>query len=52
MVELWEYIEINNHTIELKKDKQLFFKFIYSLKLVQLEILKTYIKTNLINGFI
>ena len=43
---------INKHAIKLKKDKQLLFGPIYSLGLVELEILKTYIKTNLANGFI
>lgn len=37
---LLKHIEINNHSIDLKKDKQLLYKLIYSLKLVKLEILK------------
>ena len=52
IIKLSDYTEINNHAIKLKKDKQLFFDLIYSLKLMKLEILKTYIKTNLANYFI
>ena len=43
---------MNNLVIKLKKNKQLSFKLIYNLKLVELEILKIYIKTNLVNSFI
>ena len=43
---------MNNYIIKLKKDKQLFFRPIYSLKLIKLKILKTYIKINLTNCFI
>ena len=52
IAELPENTGINEHTIKLKKDKQLFFESIYSLELIELEILKTYIKTNLANSFI
>ena len=51
-VELSENIEMNEHAIELEEGKQLFFGPIYSLGPVELEILKTYIETNLANGFI
>ena len=51
-MELLKYIKINNHTIELEKNKQLFFYLIYSLKLIKLKILKTYIKVNQTNNFI
>ena len=51
-VELPENTGINEHAIELEKDKQPFFGSIYSLKPVKLETVKTYIKTNLANGFI
>ena len=51
-VELLKYFEINNHIINLEKDKQPLFGLIYSLELVDLEILKTFIKTNLANSFI
>ena len=47
-----KYIRINNHTIELKKDKHLSFGLIYSLELVKLKTLKTYFKANLANSFI
>ena len=43
---------MNEHTIELEENKQPLFGPIYSLELVELEILKTYIETNLANGFI
>ena len=45
-------IKINEHAIKLKRGKQPLFGLIYSLKLVELETLKTYIKINLANGFI
>ena len=51
-VELLKYLGINKYIIDLKKGNQLLYKLIYSLQLVELEILKTYIKTNLANGFI
>ena len=44
--------KINKHAIELEKSKQLPFGPIYSLGLVELETLKTYIIINLANGFI
>ena len=44
--------KINEHIIKLEKSKQLFFRLIYNLSLVKLEILKTYIEINLANGFI
>ena len=43
---------MNNYNIKIKKDKQLFYRLIYSLKLIKLKILKIYIKINLINRFI
>ena len=51
-VELLENTKMNEHVIKLEKDKQPSFGPIYSLSPVELEILKTYIKTNLANGFI
>ena len=51
-IELLEYIGINDHAIELKKRKQLPIRAIYSLRQMELKILKTYIKANLANGFI
>ena len=52
IIELLKYIRINDHTIKLEKNKQLFFKPIYSLEPVKLEILKIYIKINIIKKFI
>ena len=49
---LSERTRVNEHAIEQKKGKQPPDGPIYSLGLVELEILKTYIKTNLSNGFI
>ena len=51
-MELPENTRINKHAIELEKDKQSLFGPIYSLGPIELETLKTYIKTNLANGFI
>ena len=51
-VELPENTGMNEHAIELKKGKQPPFGPIYSLGSVELETLKTYIKTNLANDFI
>ena len=50
--ELLENTGINEHTIQLDENKQPLFGVIYRLGQVELEILKTYIKTNLANGFI
>ena len=50
--ELSENTGMNNHAIKLEEGKQLPFGPIYSLGPVELEILKTYIKTNLTNSFI
>ena len=43
---------MNEHAIKLEEGKQPLFRPIYSLILVELEMLKTYIKNNLANGFI
>ena len=43
---------MNEYAIKLEKGKQPSFGLIYSLRLVELEILKTYIEINLANGFI
>ena len=43
---------MNNYLINQINNKQLFYSLIYSLGLVKLEILKTYIKSNLANKFI
>lgn len=50
--ELPKYTSINDFTIDLKEGRQPPYGIIYSLGPVKLEIFKTYIKTNLINGFI
>ena len=47
-----ENFKINEHAIKLEKDKKPLLGFIYNLRLVKLETLKTYIKTNLANSFI
>ena len=52
VAELPENTGMNKHAIELEEDKQLPFGPIYSLGLVELETLKTYIKINLANNFI
>ena len=52
VAELPAYIEINNYAIEFVNDQQLLYGLIYSLGLMELETLKTYIKNNLANSFI
>ena len=52
VAELSENTGINEHAIELEKGKQPPFGPIYSLSPGDLETLKTYIETNLANGFI
>ena len=47
-----EHTEINTHAIELEEGKQPPYGPIYSLRPVELKTLKTYIETNLANGFI
>ena len=49
---LLEYTEINIHVINLEEGKQPLYGSIYSLGPMELKTLKTYIKTNLANGFI
>ena len=49
---LFEYTDINNHAIEFLDNKQSPYSSIYSLNLIKLEILKAYIKNNLVNEFI
>lgn len=50
--ELLKYSSINKHAINLELGKQLPYRPIYSLGLVELKTLKTYINTNLASGFI
>ena len=47
-----EVTKLNQHAIELQEDQQPPYKSIYSLGPVELKTLKTYIETNLTNGFI
>ena len=49
---LLERIELNKHTINLDNCKQPPYRPIYSLSLLELETLKTYIETHLKTGFI
>lgn len=51
-IELPKNTSINEYAIKLVEDKQLLYRPIYSLRLVKLEILKTYIKTHLKTEFI
>ena len=44
--------ELNQYAIKLQEDQQPSYGPIYSISLVELKILKTYIETNLANGFI
>ncbi len=50
--EILEYIGINNYAIELVNNRQPLYGPIYTLLPMVLEILKVYIKNNLVNGFI
>lgn len=52
VTQLVKDIKINNHTIEWIDDQQSPYKSIYYVKLIKFEILKTYIKTNLVNSLI
>lgn len=51
-VKLLEHSVINKYLINLEPNKQPPYIPIYSLGLIELETLKTYIKTNLANNFI
>lgn len=51
-IELSKNTVINKHAIELIEGKQPSYGSIYTLSLMELEILKIYIKTYLITGFI
>lgn len=44
--------KINTHAINLKEGKEPSYGLIYSLRSIELKTLKTYIETNLTNGFI
>lgn len=49
---LLKQIKLNEHAIKLENSKQLWYRSIYILNLMQLKILKTYIKIHLKTGFI
>ena len=49
---LLEVIELNQYAIELQESQQPLYGPIYSLGPVEFKTLKTYIETNLANGFI
>ena len=51
-VEVYKHTSINDHLIDLIDGKQPLYGPIYSLGLVELKMLKTYIETNLTNNFI
>ncbi len=51
-MELPENMRINEHAIELIDRKQPFYRPIYALSPVELEMLKTYIEIHLKTGFI
>ena len=52
MAQLSEYTRINDHPINLLDNKQLPYSPIYSLRPVELEMFKNYIKANLASSFI
>lgn len=52
IIKLPKNIDMNEHIIELINRKQAPYRLIYTLSLVELEIMKTYIKTYLKPGFI
>ena len=52
MAELPKHTDINDHLINLRDNKQSPYSPIYSLGLVELKTLKTYIETTLANSFI
>lgn len=49
---LLEQIKLNKHISKLKNDKKLFYRPIYSLKLVELKTLKIYVEIYLNTRFI
>lgn len=49
---LSELNKLNQHFIKLQNNKHLFYRPIYSLKLIEFKILKTYIIINLAKSFI
>ncbi len=51
-IKLFENNKMNEYAIELIEEKQLAYRPIYTLRPVELETLKAYIKTHLKTGFI
>lgn len=51
-IKLSKHFNINKYLIDLELGKQPLYGLIYNLRLVKLKILKNYLKTNLVNGFI
>lgn len=51
-MKLFKCLNISKYTINLEFDKQLLYRLIYSLKLVEFKNFKIYIKINLANNFI
>lgn len=51
VAKLSKRLNINKYTINLKPGKQLFYRPIYSLDLIELKTFKTCIKNNLANAF-
>ena len=51
-IKLLKYTRINNYAIELVDNQQPLYDPIYSLRPVELEMLKTYIENNLASNFI
>ena len=52
IIKLLKYNKINNYCINLLNHKHSPYGLIYYSKLLELKILKTYIKANLANGFV
>lgn len=48
-IKLLKYLGINKHIINLEKSKQILYKSIYSLELIELETIKINIKINIDN---
>lgn len=51
VIKFFKYSTINKNLIKVELDKKPSYNLIYNLKLVELEILKTYIIINLANNF-
>ena len=51
-IKLFKHKDINNYAIKLVDDCKSSYGLIYSLGLMALKTLKTYIENNLVNGFI